>query len=99
AKAGHRQVRATRPKIFDRLAERSCHRTQHRVSDRMTERVVDPLEAVEIQIDDGDALLGFGSLAEQAFGGLQAALSIWQVRQRIVVSEAFDALGRRGPLA
>ena len=68
---------------------------QQLVADRMAERVVDALEVVEVEAENGERLAA-GPTRDSAFGhALAEQHAVRQIRQRIVPRHVRDALPRR----
>ena len=96
AEAGHQQVFVHALKAYERAAQLARDVLQHGVANRVPERVIDPLGAVQIEIDNRHSLTCGVRVDEELLGRLDTALAIRQPRQRVVIGEPFNAFGRRG---
>ena len=69
----------------DRLAQPLRDRLQEFVADRMSQRVVDPLELVDVDIEDRER--ASRSFPQQSFGMALEQRAVRQIGQRIVMSQ------------
>ena len=97
AEARHQQVGALGPVNGSSVARQpACDGAQHRIAHRVAERVVHPLEAVEVEVDDGHGLAATrAASANSRSARLDAALPVRQAGERIEVREPLDVLGGR----
>ena len=91
----HRKLVAAEPRDQIGLAEATpdaaSHRLQQFIADMVSERVVDALELVDIDIEQGELLAGTGSL-QFAFDLFAEQHPVRQVGQRVVMREVRDLL-------
>ena len=81
---------------LNKTHQAACHRLQHRIPGRVAEGIVNALETVQIHVHHGNRFAAVGSLGEQPFGGLDAALPIGQPGEWIKIGQPLHALGGRG---
>ena len=83
--------------LADVLLDPLGHLAQQLVADRVAERVVDDLEAVEVEEEDGQPLVVAVGLRHGERQAVVEEEAVGQVRQRVVEGEVLDLL--LGPLA
>jgi hypothetical protein len=97
----HREFVAAEPRdqiaVADAAPDPSRHRLQQLVADMVAERVVDALEFVDVDIEQGE-LLAARDLLQLAFHLLAEQYAVGQVGERVVMGEMRDLLVRAPPL-
>ena len=80
------------------IPDTSGHLTQQRIPIGMAEGVIDILEPVQIQIQDGDVLAGLLCSVQQLRDLRLQQAAIGQTGQRVIVGQLLDPLARLFPL-
>src|SRR6202051_425054 len=92
--ANRRSASASAPpqkRSFTSLLQPAGHLTQHLIPDRMTEHIVDLFEAVEIDAQNGEALLRGRRFFERGRQAFVERRTVWQVGERIVMRQMRDS--------
>ena len=90
-----RELVAAKPRddcIAGDTREDVAHLAEQSVADRVAERIVDPLEPVEIEAQQGRALSAFERTLQFGLELLAEIGAVWQAGQRVVEREMRDAM-------